>query len=204
MYTSTTAVLAIALAASTTLAAPSQAKRQTAPCMLNTVNNPSTNQVASSINQWNADVDAVNTFLNTALTLPVSELGAAAQNAFNFAQDEPCQLMTLASVPAIGTAAFTCAVSDLTNIFKPRVLDNLQSIINKPTDTAAVHAAVNDINLIRCCNVLPDATILWTDTAEDSGIGGTVQTVANRENACATVDCSAQTPVCASMDNGSF
>lgn len=92
MYTST-AVLAIALAASTTLAAPSQVKRQTAPCMLNTVNNPSTNQVASSINQWNADVDAVNTFLNTALTLSVSSLGAAAQNAFNFAQDEPCQLM---------------------------------------------------------------------------------------------------------------
>jgi hypothetical protein len=91
--TSSIFTLTLTLAASMAYAAPGQVKRQTAPCMLNTVMNPDTSQVANSITQWNADVDAVNTFLNTALTLPVGSLSAAAQNAFNMAQDEPCQLM---------------------------------------------------------------------------------------------------------------
>jgi hypothetical protein len=93
MYATTFSIFILTLAASTAYAAPGQVKRQTAPCMLNTVMNPNTSQVANSITQWNADVDAVNTFLNTALTLPVGSLSAAAQNAFNMAQDEPCQLM---------------------------------------------------------------------------------------------------------------
>ena len=200
-----TTIFTLALAASTPAFARSLINRQTAPCMLDTVLNPDVSQISNSITQWNADVNAVNSFLNTALSLPTGSLAAAAQNALNMAQDEPCQLKTLASVTDVqGVPAFDCAVTDLGNIFQTRVLDNLQTIISFPTDTTKVHNAVNDINLIRCCNVLPDASILWTDTAEDSGIGNHVQTTANREDACATVDCSGQTPVCASLDNGGF
>lgn len=56
---------------------------------------------------------------------------------------------------------------------------------------------------IRCCNVLPDATILWTDAAEEDGVGNIVNKVAPLPNACATIDCSGVTE-CNTKDNGGF
>lgn len=55
----------------------------------------------------------------------------------------------------------------------------------------------------RCCNVLPDATILWTDAAEEDGVGNIVNKVAPLPNACATIDCSGVTE-CNTKDNGGF
>ena len=103
--------------------------------------NPNTDQVMASINQWNVDVNEVNAFLNSAADLITDGsdvLQSQAMTAFDNAQDEPCQLATLMSIPGIGTDAFNCAVTELMQVFMPQVLDNLQTIINNPTDTTSV------------------------------------------------------------------
>ena len=106
--------------------------------------------------------------------------------------------MTLASQPdfSTGPAAFTCAVQDLMNVFQIHVLDNLMNIIANPDDDTTVQTAVDDINAFRCCNVLPDADILWLDSAADNGIVGQVTITAGRENACANIIC---TPFCKTL-----
>lgn len=172
--------------------------------MVQTVNNPSTDQIKDSIDQWNKDVVAVNSFLNEAPGLISSgdtvNLGTQASLALTFAQDEPCQLKTLSSVPGVDVPAFTCAVNDLTQGFGTNVLNQLQTIVNNPGDTASVQTAVGTINQFRCCNVLGDASILWLDTATDAGIANQVNTVAPQEDACNAISC---TNMCGAMDNGS-
>lgn len=135
-----------------------------AQCIVDTVMNPSQTDVENSINQWNDDVNTVNDFLNNAANV-ISQndpdaLVSAAQTALASAQDEPCQLMTLASQPDFsdGPNAFECAVMDLMNVFEVHVLSNLNAIIANPTDTTGVQSAVDDINEFRCCNVLGDAS----------------------------------------------
>jgi hypothetical protein len=138
--------------ASTATASSLLTPRQTLPCILNTVTTPSQSDVQASIVQWNADVFAVNTFLNIALTLDADDLASQAATALLFAQDEPCQLATLsndANIDGFATDAFTCAVSDLGDVFGPHVIDNLNKIIQFPTDTVGAHAAVDDINFFR-------------------------------------------------------
>jgi hypothetical protein len=221
-------LLAALALASTATASSLLTARQNLPCILDTVTTPSQSDVQASIVQWNADVFAVNTFLNIALTLDSDDLASQAATALLSAQDEPCQLATLsndANIDGFATDAFTCAVSDLGNVFGPHVIDNLNKIIQFPTDTVGAHAAVNDINFFRksflsrpfgrspvlqfflttsgCCHVLPDATILWTDAAEEDGVGDVVNKVAPLENACASISCSGVTE-CNTLDNGGF
>lgn len=167
-------------------------KRQTtSQCLLPTVMNPSQSDVLASIQQWNSDVNSVNAFLNMAGSLSGTELQDQAQAAKNSADDEPCQLMTLASQPqfASGPDAFTCAASDLMAKFQSEVLDNLSTIINPSSNTSAIASAVGDINIARCCNVLGDASILWQDSAIENNVNGTsgLQTVAPFEDACADI-----------------
>jgi hypothetical protein len=187
-------------------ASPLQA-RQDNTCIANTATNPMSSDIQNSIVQWNADVVAVNGFLDSALGLDSQDLGLQASVALLNAQDEPCQLQTLANDGALdgfGTvAAFACAVSDLEAVFGDHVITNLKTIIKDPTDTDAVQAAVQDVNFFRCCNVLPDADILWTDAAEEDGIFGQVPTTAPRPNACLLIDCSAVTQ-CNTKGNGGF
>jgi len=124
--------------------------RQDNTCILNTQTDNI--DVGSSINQWNADVNAVNSFLNAALGLDSQDLGTQASAALLSAQDEPCQLATLsndANTIGFATDAFTCAVGDLEAVFGDHVITNLKTIISDPTDTTAVHAAVTDINFFR-------------------------------------------------------
>lgn len=201
-FTTAAAVLALA-----TLSSGAAVQKRQSACILQTVTNPNQQQVEDSINQWLADVETVNGFLNSAADLIAandpSNLQAQAQAAFTNAVDEPCQLMTLASQPDFsdGPAAFTCAVQDLMNVFQIHVLDNLQTIINDPSNTASVHSAVNDINAFRCCNVLGDASILWLDSADDNGISNVVTLTAPLEDACSSIIC---TNFCGTQDNGNF
>ncbi|KAF7198634.1 hypothetical protein HII31_00373 [Pseudocercospora fuligena] len=195
-----TAIFTLALAAS---ASARPGKRQSS-CITDTVNNPNQQQIIDSINQWNSDVNNVNNFLNTAHTLSGSDLSSAANNALISASDEPCQLGTLSSISDIGGDAFTCAVNDLKNIFGTHVLDNLNKILSNVDDTSAVTDAINDINLFRCCNVLPDADILFTDASESDGAGDSVQKTAGRPDACASINCAKANPKCVEQDNGEF
>ena len=65
---------------------------------------PSQDQVVAAIDRWNSDVAIVNNFLNTPPTT-----GAAYANfasfTLGFANDEPTQLMVLASIGGLATHA---------------------------------------------------------------------------------------------------
>jgi len=202
-----TAITAIALATSAIARPDNKLRtRQSDTCIVDTTSTGNPSDIQASINQWNNDVNAVNSFLNTALSLDSGSLGSAASSALLNAQDEPCQLATLSSAGASdgsATDAFTCAVSDLEAVFGDHVITNLNTIISNPSDTAAVHAAVGDINFFRCCNVLPDADLLWLDSAADNGLVGTVPITAGRPDACSSTDCSSVSS-CRAKDNGSF
>jgi hypothetical protein len=203
MRMSTTAAAALALS-SFVSASPLHQKRQNT-CIVPTVMNLSTQQVEDSINQWNSDVNTVNNFLNQAPGLISANnpdaLLAQAQQAFTNAQDEPYQLGTLMTQPGIGTDAFECAVTDLNNVFMEKVLVPLTTVISNPGDTATVQTNVETINAFRCCIVLPDVDIIFTDSASNSGIQGQVPDTVGRENACSNLICP---PGCTSKDNGSF
>lgn len=197
-----TKTLTVALAFGFAIASPSSrlstSKRQSASmCILDTVVAPvSTDQVKASILQWNDDVNNVNSFLNqvAAGTLTPHDpdtLLTATKAAFVSASDEPCQLTTLGNnAGTVGVdPAFACAQTDLGNVFGPHVLDNLNKICNDPGNVDTVTAAVQDINNFRCCNVLPDASILWLESAEGDGLANDVPTVAAVEDACSSITC---------------
>lgn len=188
-------------------AANSLHARQDNHCQLNTVDNPSTADIQASIVQRNADVVAVNNFLNTALSItdPL-KLNQEANRVILNAQDEPCLLGTLSNAAnndGFATAALTCAVNDLNLVFKDHVITNLRNIIKNPDDATGVQHAVNDINFFRCCNVLKDADLLWTDAVLDQNLPDDVPTFAPRPDACQTIDCSAVAQ-CDLLDNGGF
>jgi hypothetical protein len=198
---------AVALALASVAAANSIYARQDNQCQLNTVDNPSNADIQASIIQWNADVVAVNNFLNTALSItdPLDLKQQAGRVILN-AKDEPCQLGTLSNAAnndGFATAALNCAVNDLNVVFKDHVINNLQSIIDHPDDVTGVQNVVNDINFFRCCNVLKDADLLWTDAVLDQNLSSDVPTFAPRPDACQTIDCSA-VGQCDLLDNGGF
>jgi len=205
-----TAAMILGLTVAATAAPSSRllaSKRQTPDlCLVNTRTNPSATDVENAINQWNNDVNGVNNFLNEVggVTDPV-QLQMMTDVALAFAQDEPCQFATLQSIPGFAgqslTPAFDCANADLSAVFKPHVITNLMTIIANPSDSVGVAAAVQDIQNFRCCNVLPDADILWRDSAEENNISNSVNTVAGRPDECASIDC---TPACAGDSNGIF
>ncbi|KAK3707767.1 hypothetical protein LTR37_011944 [Vermiconidia calcicola] len=194
-----TAVLGLSVAAYAASSHRGFTKRQST-CIVDTVTDPNTDQINASIGSWFNDVVAVNAFLNAVADGSITDLGSAAQSALINAQDEPCQLATLSSLD-LGVDAFHCAVADLESVFDDHVIANLNTIVSNPNDTTAVHAAVQDINNFRCCNVLSDATIIWLDSAADLGLVGVVRTDAPRENACSSITC---TQACTALDNGSF
>lgn len=211
-FSTLTAILACAASITTAAAAPSaKHRRQNADtCMLDSVtNNPSADDAKAAIDQWNTDVNTVNDFLNSVGNFALGmELQNATMQTLLFAQDEPCQLKTLISNSDFqggSTDAFNCASMDLMMVFETHVLDNLRSIINMPNDADVVNNAVNDINIFRCCNVLPDADILWLDSATDNGISDQVNFTAGRENACDNIVCDNVSTAanCKSLNNGS-
>lgn len=75
--------LALALSAASAAPSSSLAGRQGPPC----TNQPSADQVATAINNWNTDVDNVNAFLNGA-----PHDASTASTALTFASDEPNEL----------------------------------------------------------------------------------------------------------------
>jgi hypothetical protein len=136
--------------------------------------------VINSIIAWINDVNNVNSFLNSAGGLSGDDLGSAAQTALGFAQDEPVQLGILGSVVDPSNPD----VQTLQTVFG-QVLTGLQNIINDPNDSDQVNSNVNLINQVRCINVLPSASGLWTAAA--AAVGAPPPPDANREDACANI-----------------
>lgn len=175
------AVSLFALLSSTVLTAPTT-KRQSS-------GDPSTEAVEDAINTWNVDVDGVNNFLNNAPSLTCTALQQAAQTALELASNEPTQLNVLASITDFSDdQQYEGAVLNLQEVFG-NVPTSLQNIVNNPNDAQSVATQLQQINGVRCCNVLPDLDILWQDAADDYGISNLVNTVVPRPNACATTAC---------------
>lgn len=146
--------------------------------------------VANAINQWNTDVETVNSFLEQAPGLDETSLLIQIENVIGFAQDEPNQLAILAcnEVVTPGTAA-QAAVDDLGLNFENLVLVPLGNIIQSPADASNVALQLQIINQFRCCSVLPDLDALWSATAEDEGDATIAPISAPRPSTCAAITC---------------
>jgi hypothetical protein len=133
-------------------------------CIVNTTSGTTQQDIAAAIDQWRSDVVYVNGFLEKGNVYNSSDARRdAALAAYQIAVDEPCQFQTIQNAAnAAGLnnndTMYTCARDDLADVFGPGVLDNLAAIINDPDDFAAQAA---EINLERCCSVLPDVRILF-------------------------------------------
>lgn len=146
---------------------------------------PSGLDVINSVNSWTNDVTQVNSFLNSAASLSGDALATAAQTAFGFASDEPNQLMLEASLPGLSQAGLDAA-ADLMQVFQAGVLDQLQNIINDPTNTDLVTSSVETINDTHCLRVLPDVDALWPAAFAAVNVGPP-PAPAQREAACAAI-----------------
>jgi hypothetical protein len=146
---------------------------------------PSGLDVINSVNSWTNDVIQVNSFLNSAANLSGDALAAAAQTAFGFASDEPTQLTLEGGLPGLSQAGLDAA-ADLMQVFQAGVLDQLQNIINDPTNTDLVASSVETINDIRCLRVLPDVDVLWPAAFAAVSIGPP-PAPAQTEDACAAI-----------------
>jgi len=67
------------------------------------------------------------------------------------------------------------------NVFGPQVIGNLQGLVDGTID---LQTAVNAINNVRCCNVLPDVQVLFSEAASTFGLNGMVMTTVPLEMAC--------------------
>ena len=170
---------AIVLLASAAFAAPTATKthtitRRQAPDII------AIQGVISAIDAWQTDIANVNNFLNNAaagLADPgsvdfVSGAQAVIGNGAGLgpagtASDEPTQLGVLKSLLAPGDGNGQAAADDLGNIFGG-VLTNLQTIIDSNNDVGTVQTAVNNINDLRCNQVLPDISELWNGVVTDN------------------------------------
>ncbi|EXJ92214.1 hypothetical protein A1O3_00764 [Capronia epimyces CBS 606.96] len=151
---------------------------------------PGQQGVINAINQWNSDVQTVNSFLEVAPSLDPASLDEQIEGALTAAQDEPNQLQVLACESDVdpGTAA-QAAVDDLFNGFENNVLTPLGNILANSGDAGVVASNLQTINQFRCCNVLPDLDTLWTATAVDEGVANVVPLSAPRPSTCASITC---------------
>lgn len=126
--------------------------------------------VQQSIQHWIDDVNSVNNFLDSAVSLfpNPTALAAAATTALASAMDEPNELKILGAVPGLDSAG-TSAVTKLGDNFS-NVISALQAIIADPSDTDdTVIGSLEIINGDRCCIVLPQLDILWPAAASAAG-----------------------------------
>jgi len=119
--------------------------------------------VVTTITQWDASVNAVNTFLNTAESLSGQDLVAAEQMALQFAQLEPDFLAALQGVKGLSSNGMQAAMS-LGQVF-PAVPGNLTALLSTSQN---VQTTVDNINNARCggpANILEKIGELWIDAA---------------------------------------
>jgi hypothetical protein len=150
---------------------------------------PGQTGVVNAINAWNNDVVTVNAFLDAAPGLDPAGLVEQLEGALNSAQDEPNQLQVLACESDVSGTAAQTAADDLFNGFMNNVIIPLQTITANTGDSDVVSSNLATINQFRCCNVLPDLDILWSETAEDEGVANLVPLSPPRPNACASITC---------------
>ena len=147
----------------------------------------SQDQAQTAIDNWRTDVMNVNTFVDEAASLTPPDLQSAAQTALSFANDEPVELGVLSNITELPDNALN-AIQLLMEVFG-NVPSSIQNIINDPSDPSDVNTQLQQINGVRCCDVLPALDILWQAAADDEGISNLVNTTVPRPNACSQVNC---------------
>ena len=148
---------------------------------------PTQDQVQTAITSWRNDVVNVNSFLDSATSLSPTDLKSAAQTCLSFANDEPNELDILSNISGLADDA-NSAIKLLFEVFG-NVPGSLQNIINNPSDPGNVQVQLQQINGVRCCNVLPALDIIWQACADDEGISNLVNTSVPRPNSCSQVAC---------------
>jgi hypothetical protein len=180
---------------------------------------PVPTDVANAINEWEIDVNTVNSFLQNAAVMldDLPELATGAGDALNlFAAEEPNQLGTLVNWfaatnpnnPDVPSDAFNCATNDLANgttsagttfNFKNLVENVFSDIVDdaQAGNRDGVSNLLDIVNRYRCCNVLPDLDIIWRDSAISANLAlktdtsdGGVSFSPSRYAACSAIDCS--------------
>ncbi len=148
---------------------------------------PSSTLVLTALQNWNNDVDTVNNFVDTVHGLTGDALQSAATTALFAASNEPVDLSILNCIATVASND-AAQIQDLMNVFGG-VITGLQTIITNPNNANNVSSALGSINLTRCCNVLPDLSILWPDAADQEGISDQVNTAVPTPAACSSIMC---------------
>jgi hypothetical protein len=148
---------------------------------------PSSSLVLTALQNWNNDVNTVNYFVDSASGLSGNALQSAATTALFAASNEPIDLSILNCI-AIVASNEASQIMDLMTVFG-RVITGLQTIITDPNNADSVNSALESINLTRCCNVLPDLSVLWPDAANQEGISDQVNTAVPIPAVCSTITC---------------
>lgn len=120
--------------------------------------------VVNTINDWDTSVNQVNDFLNNGEGLQNPDLTTAEQNALDFANKEPGFLNTLMNIPNLD-AAGQAAANTLGQVF-PAVPSNLQSLLDAQE---SVQQGVDNINTVRCAQILGNISQLWISAAAAAG-----------------------------------
>jgi hypothetical protein len=129
--------------------------------------------IFNSINTWIGDVNTVNKFVDNPSLDPNVALASA--------QNEPNQLQILSSFNL--DANRQNAATLLSEVFG-NVVTALQDIVNDPNGPG-VQVNLQEINNIRCLDVLPAVTTLWASAA--SAVGTPPPPAANIPSVCSTV-----------------
>ena len=147
--------VAITALTSVTLAAPASLRLTTRQsCDAST--DPSFDSVESAITTWLTDVQNVNAFLDMTPD-GSSAYQSAAAAALTFASNEPVQLGVLSQICELNSASdsdYQGAVTLLQEVFG-NVPTDLQDIINNFENIGQVNTDLQEIDAVRCCNVLP-------------------------------------------------
>jgi len=132
-------------------------------------------------------VNTVNNFVDSANGMSGNTLQSAATKALFAASNEPVDLSILNCIAIVASNEAT-QIKDLMNVFG-MVTTGLQTIITNPNDANTVSSALGTINHTRCCNVLPDLSVLWPDAANQEGISNQVNTAVPIPAVCASIAC---------------
>jgi len=126
--------------------------------------------VVTAITGWDFSVNIVNAFLNSATSLPVDQTLTDVENtALDFANLEPGFLGTLKATPGLSAAGLAAAATlgDPTTGVFPQVPANLKTLLDGSGTT--VQFAVDQINAVRCSQILTAISTLWVEAAAAAG-----------------------------------
>lgn len=143
--------------------------------------------IIDAINQWRADVEAFNTFVDGAATLSDEDVGNAAFNLKPTAANEFKHIKPLSSIEGFSQKTLDSIETlrkELGFNIMENLLDGIANVAFGPDSAEQIDFLLVEMNGIRCCNVLPNLDIFWEAAATSSGIADLVDLKVPRPLAC--------------------